>query len=221
MENQKRKSIIIISYRLINVLYGASFGALVFWLGFYILHFVNSSINIPIVWNAFYSIDLVHRFGPYNNGGQDFNLYVAGAKMILYSSSEKLAFLSFGYYSIIILATAFVVSSLRKILKNIYEGELFAKENISLIKWIGTILIVTPIILDLTKYLLVDSLPSTLVVGIKQWNSVSLGYLYKPTLGSIDYLQWFYLAVGGLIIMVLAEVFKYGFHLKQENDLTV
>lgn len=221
MENKKRKPIIVSAYGLMNILYGMSLGTMIFWFGFYLLHFISTSVNIPIVWDVSYNIDLLHKLGPYENRAHDFYVYVAGSYMMLYSNLEKLSFLSFAYYSILIIVTTFVVSSLRKILKNIYDGEPFVKENVLLIRWIGIVLIINPVALDITKRILVDSLPSTVIVGVKQWNSEYVGYFYKPTLSSLDYLQWLYMAVGGLIIIVLAEVFIYGLQLKQENDLTV
>lgn len=221
MENKKRKPIIVIVYGLINVLYGMSLGIIVFWVGFYLIHFFIPSINIPILWDASYQMDFFHKIGPDDNSKFDFYLYVAGSKMMLYSNLEKLTFLSFAYHSIIIFVTTFLISSLKNILKNIYDGNPFFNENILLIRWIGIILIVTPIVLDFTKYMLFSSMPSNLVMEIKQWNAVFLTYVYKPMLTSFNYLQWLYMAVGGLIIIVLAEVFKYGLQLKQENDLTV
>lgn len=221
MENKKSKPIIVIVYGLINVLYGMSLGVIVFWFGFYLIHFFISSINIPILWDASYNIYFWHKIVPADSSKFDFYLYIAGSKMMLYSNLQKLTFLSFAYHSIIIFATTFLVSSLRKILKNIHDGNPFFNENIILIRWIGIILIVTPILLDITKYILFSSMPSTLVMEIKQWNAVFVTYVYKSMLTSFDYLQWSYMAVGGLIIIVLAEVFKYGLQLKQENDLTV
>jgi len=102
---------------------------------------------------------------------------------------------------------------LRKLLKNIYDGNFFAKENKTIMYTLGTLCIIIPFVIKQIQFALMASLPKDLIVdGMK----VIPSHLPSISEGIIN--PYFF---AGMLLIILADVFSEGRKLKEENDLTV
>lgn len=105
---------------------------------------------------------------------------------------------------------------LRKIIKNVHEGEHFIDSNVTNTRIIALLLILVPYIVMLLKNIILSSLPYNLIVREMKVVNVLGGPVNSIVINLFhDYM------LPGLILLVFAEVFKEGKRLKQENDLTV
>ncbi|MBI3124269.1 MAG: DUF2975 domain-containing protein [Ignavibacteriales bacterium] len=110
-------------------------------------------------------------------------------------------------------STTYGVYLLRKLLKNIYDENYFAKENKRIMYMLGTLCIIIPYVIKLIQYAVIASLPKELVVdGMK----VIPSHLKGSSGGIIN--PYFF---AGMLLIILADVFSEGRKLKEENDLTV
>jgi hypothetical protein len=105
---------------------------------------------------------------------------------------------------------------LRKIIKNVHEGNHFVSSNVKNMRIIALIMMIVPHIQVLLQNIFVNSLPQNLIIDGMKVSRVLAGPINIFNFSLIpDYILL------GLIIFVFAEVFKEGENLKQENDLTV
>lgn len=102
---------------------------------------------------------------------------------------------------------------LRKLLKNIYDKNFFAKENKTIMYTLGALCIIIPYVIKMIQYAVITSLPKDLVVdGMKVIPS------HMPGLSGGIINPYFF---AGMLLIILADVFSEGRKLKEENDLTV
>lgn len=115
-------------------------------------------------------------------------------------------FLSQGLYLV-------VINQLRKILDTIKEGIPFANENIRRIRTLGFCLIGAELVRILVGYFFITYLKGTLSVPGARLLYLDFAF----------YWEWLNLGVifAGFIILVIAEVFKIGIHLREEQELTI
>ncbi len=105
---------------------------------------------------------------------------------------------------------------LRKIIKNVHEGNHFASANVKNMRIIALIMMIVPHVQVLLQNIIVNSLPKNLIIDGMKVSKILAGPVNIFSFSLIpDYILL------GLIIFVFAEVFKEGTNLKQENDLTV
>lgn len=111
---------------------------------------------------------------------------------------------------------SFGIYLLRKIIKNVYEGDHFVHANVKNMRIIALLLMIVPHIQVLLQNVIVNSLPPNLIVEGMKVSRILAGPVNIFSFSLIpDYILL------GLIIFVFAEVFKEGKNLKEENDLTV
>lgn len=102
---------------------------------------------------------------------------------------------------------------LRKLLKNIYEKNFFAKENKTIMYTLGALCIIIPHVIRMIKFAVMASLPKDLIVdGMKVIPSTA------PSISEGIINPYFF---AGMLLIILADVFSEGRKLKEENDLTV
>lgn len=105
---------------------------------------------------------------------------------------------------------------LRKIIKNVHEGNHFASSNVKNMRIIALLIMIVPHIQVLLQNIIVNSLPQDLIIDGMKVSRILAGPVNIFSFSLIpDYILL------GLIIFVFAEVFKEGENLKEENDLTV
>ena len=105
---------------------------------------------------------------------------------------------------------------LRKIIKNVHDGNHFVSANVKYTRIIALLMMIVPHIQALLQNIFVNSLPQNLVIDGMKVTRYLAGSINIFSFSLIpDYILL------GLIIFVFAEVFKEGENLKQENDLTV
>ncbi len=102
---------------------------------------------------------------------------------------------------------------LRKLLRNIYEKNFFAKENKTIMYRLGALCIIIPYVIRMIKFAVMASLPKDLIVdGMKVIPS------HSPSISGGIINPYFF---AGMLLIILADVFSEGKKLKEENDLTV
>lgn len=110
-------------------------------------------------------------------------------------------------------STTYGVYLLRKLLKNIYEKNFFAKENKTKMYTLGALCIIIPHVIRTIKFAVMASLPKDLIVdGMKVIPSTA------PSISEGIINPYFF---AGMLLIILADVFSEGRKLKEENDLTV
>ncbi|KAF0151131.1 MAG: hypothetical protein FD143_2236 [Ignavibacteria bacterium] len=102
---------------------------------------------------------------------------------------------------------------LRKLLKNIYEQNYFAKENKNIMYTLGTLCIAIPYIVKQLQFAVAASLPKDIIVdGMKILSA------HHPGIAEAILSPYF---CAGMLLIIFADVFKEGKKIKEENDLTV
>lgn len=102
---------------------------------------------------------------------------------------------------------------LRKLLKNIYEKNFFAKENKTIMYTLGTLCIIIPYVIKMIQYAVMAGLPKDLIV-----DGMKVIPTHAPSLSNGIINPYFF---AGMLLIILADVFSEGRKLKEENDLTV
>lgn len=96
-----------------------------------------------------------------------------------------------------------------KIIKTTLDGNPFVMKNVTLLRIIGLLILLTPVVLNFVYSFYVDSLIKNIKMG-------SLLFSTK-NFGPVEYIGIFV----GLIFAVLQEVFRVGIKIKEETELTV
>ncbi len=125
----------------------------------------------------------------------------------VYNSLLLLGFLlSQGFYLV-------ALNQLRKFLFTITEGTPFVNENARRIRMLGFCLIGAELVRIFYQYFIVTYLKGTVSVPGARVSYVDFGF----------YLDWLNLEIifAGFIILVIAEVFKIGINLREEQELTI
>jgi hypothetical protein len=105
---------------------------------------------------------------------------------------------------------------LRKIIKNVHEGNHFVDVNVKNTRIIALLIMIVPHIQILLENIIVNSLPHNLIINGMKVSRILTGPINIFSLSIVpDYVLL------GLIIFIFAEIFKEGKNLKEENDLTV
>jgi hypothetical protein len=105
---------------------------------------------------------------------------------------------------------------LRKVIKNVHEGNHFASVNVKNMRIIALLFLIVPHIQVLIQNIILSSLPQNLIIEGMKVSRILAGPINIFAFSLIpDYILL------SLIVFVFAEVFKEGENLKQENDLTV
>lgn len=122
--------------------------------------------------------------------------------------------ISFGY-SLLILFTV------RAFVNSLSESSAFVSKNVKRLRLIGILLICIEPLNALQNYLMHSVVDEYFSHTILSSNGIgyTIGYWFGSNTASGSYFSsWI---VAGLIILVIAEVFKQGLILKQEQDLTI
>lgn len=99
----------------------------------------------------------------------------------------------------------------KKLINQVAEGISFQEKSYKRLRYIGGLLLLTPI-LDIVYFFWIESRYAELITH----NAFSI----RTNFSFINDFDW-YALIGGLTFLVLAEVFKEGFSLKQETELTI
>ena len=143
------------------------------------------------------------------------NIFLANnnATVILYNPSIWLVVISYLKFILYEAVFAYLVYTTRKIILTVLDESPFTNLNSKRIRWIGTILVAVPIftsnfssllywtnLLNLESYNKLTGIKSVyLNLNIFDWNAVLFGFLF----------------------IAVAEVFRIGVKMKEEQDLTV
>ncbi|WP_251623720.1 DUF2975 domain-containing protein [Odoribacter lunatus] len=129
---------------------------------------------------------------------------IKGAYSPLYSTlKDLLQTLGVLCYLIIVIILTLILSSIRKSIK---KGNIFSRNNIKLIRTIAILIISSSLLITLGRYL-----------EIQQMTQLLAGTEWKPVWDGINYKE----IILGLIILIIGEIFVFGYDLKEEQKLTI
>jgi len=117
---------------------------------------------------------------------------------------------------LILSSMSYGIFLLRKIIKNVYEGNHFDITNVKNMRLIALLMIIVPHVQVLLQNIIIAVMPKGLIIDGMKVSTVLAGPInIFPESVMPEYILF------GLIVFVFAEVFKEGKHLKEENELTV
>jgi hypothetical protein len=110
--------------------------------------------------------------------------------------------------------------TLRKFVLSLKSKEAFTIQNIRRLRILGLLLLlIEPLSWAVRYFSKMWMHEYFLLQTVDHSTAYGIGYKLGFALGSGDFVwNWIF---AGLLVLVIAEVFKHGLHLKQENDLTV
>lgn len=180
---------------------------LIVWTGLFLYSVLFFKELMPIMWGLSANLNL-QTLGVAKKLTENIWLGSAESSIIVFNPSFGLALYSYLYMAIIAGAFTYVILITRKIISSVLEGNPFKKINGVRLRIIGIILIALPIVLQIASHIVLNSIR---IVGSKGVNSFSSSY---GTYASVGF-------VFGLLLLVIAEVFRVGVMMKEEQDLTV
>ncbi|MEW6195362.1 MAG: DUF2975 domain-containing protein [Bacteroidota bacterium] len=124
--------------------------------------------------------------------------------------------LAFLYSSIFSLTVLYILYQLISIFKKSNQGFPFTLVIVKSIKRIGIAIICAPIVLIFLEALLVLN---TIIKSKFYYGYID--YFLSPHIILRLFFEWLYYGIIGLFFLFMAEVFRRGLELQQENDLTV
>lgn len=111
-----------------------------------------------------------------------------------------------------------LVYQLMKILGSVRVNEVFSMKNIKRIRIIGSVFLISPLLLRAKEILFTQAVADSLEISGFGIFPIDRGFWVFPKIISLDVIFGFMVM---LFIFILAQIFAYGFKLKSENDLTV
>jgi len=105
---------------------------------------------------------------------------------------------------------------LRRIIKNVFNGNHFAEVNVRYTRIIALLVILVPHVITIMRNTLFSALPQKLII-----NGMEIYRMIYAPVQIFNFVIMPGIILTGLIVLVLAEIFKEGGAIKQENDLTV
>jgi len=131
----------------------------------------------------------------------------AVGKLVFGSTNVSLLFLYFGVLLVWFGAALAIIYELRQVFRTLVDGEPFVRANAVRIHLIGMVIILMEIV-----RLVILTLFSVFVRDNFSVEGVTLGLAPRPDLGVI---------LVGLVVLVIASVFRQGTELREEQELTV
>ncbi len=117
---------------------------------------------------------------------------------------------------LIMVSICYGIYLLRKILKRVYNGDHFAIENVRNTRMLAYLIIIVPHIQVIMQNIALSTLPPKLVLDGMEVNRMNLGLIQIFNFVILPQ----YILIGAFVF-IIAEIFKVGSSLKEENDLTV
>ena len=143
------------------------------------------------------------------------NIFLANndATLLLHNPSVWLVVISYLKFILYEAVFAYLVYTTRKIILTVLDESPFTNLNSKRIRWIGTILVAVPIFTSILSSLLYW----TNLLNLESYNKLTG---IKSVYLNLNIFDWNAVLFGFLFIAV-AEVFRIGVKMKEEQDLTV
>lgn len=211
-DSQKPKKSFI-AYSILSIGFGMSLSATILSLVLPII-FIVSNAEMPTFFDLAVRMDPASSTGILANG--DYSVSGLYGNLTIFNPSTLVCIMSVLIPVIVSGSFSYGIFLFRKVIKNVYEGNHFLKENANYIRIIALMVIIVPHVNLLLKNLIVDSLPTNLVLNGFELSKVFVG---PVNMFSFSIVPEYILL--GLLLFIFADVFKVGNRLKEENDLTV
>lgn len=184
------------------------------------------SVILPIVFAISHTempgwFDIMVRLEPIAKSASsvvnnDYSIGGIEGRLIILSHTELVIILNNLVPILIFGSWTYGIYLLRKIIKNVHQGDHFVSANVKNMRIIALLIMLVPHVQVLLQNIIVKSLPQNLIIEGMRVSRISAGPVNIFSFSLIpDYILL------GFIIFVFAEVFKEGKNLKEENDLTV
>ncbi len=184
------------------------------------------SVILPIVFAISHTempgwFDIMVRLEPIAKSASsvvnnDYSIGGIEGRLIILSHTELVIILNNLVPILIFGSWTYGIYLLRKIIKNVHQGDHFVSANVKNMRIIALLIMLVPHVQVLLQNIIVNSLPQNLIIEGMRVSRISAGPVNIFSFSLIpDYILL------GFIIFVFAEVFKEGKNLKEENDLTV
>ncbi len=184
------------------------------------------SVILPIVFAISHTempgwFDIMVRLEPIAKSASsvvnnDYSIGGIEGRLIILSHTELVIILNNLVPILIFGSWTYGIYLLRKIIKNVHQGDHFVSANVKNMRIIALLIMLVPHVQVLLQNIIVNSLPQNLIIEGMRVSRISARPVNIFSFSLIpDYILL------GFIIFVFAEVFKEGKNLKEENDLTV
>ncbi len=184
------------------------------------------SVILPIVFAISHTempgwFDIMVRLEPIAKSASsvvnnDYSIGGIEGRLIILSHTELVIILNNLVPILIFGSWTYGIYLLRKIIKNVHQGDHFVSANVKNMRIIALLIMLVPHVQVLLQNIIVNSLPQNLIIEGMRVSRISAG---PVNIFSFSLIPNYILL--GFIIFVFAEVFKEGKNLKEENDLTV
>jgi hypothetical protein len=199
-------------YSGLSVFWGGTLGLSALYVVFLILILFKIT-PMPLDYGLNVRLEPIVKINEINNG---YSLVNLEGKLICFDPGLGISVL-LGLIPVLVwTSVSYAVFLLRKILKNVYNGNHFNSENIKYTKILAYLIIIVPHIIVIMQNIALSTLPQKLSI-----HSMEVKKLVSGPIQIFNFVVLPHYILLGAVIYVFAEVFKVGNVLKQENDLTV
>jgi hypothetical protein len=131
----------------------------------------------------------------------------ASGKLVFGSANGSLLIAYFGLVIVWLGAALLIIHQLRSVFRTLVAGQPFVRANAKSIRLIGAVVIA----MEIARFFLLLA-QSAFLRGSFTFEGLTLSVVPRPNLGAILF---------GLVVLVIAEVFRQGSELREEQELTV
>lgn len=140
-------------------------------------------------------------------GVENARIRQAGGKLVFESTKGSLLLAYFGLVVVLLGAALAIIHQLRLVFRTLVDGQPFVGANATRIRVIGIVVIA----MEIARFFLLLA-QSAFLRDSFTFEGLTLSAFPRPNLGVI---------LVGLVILVIAEVFRQGSELREEQELTV
>ena len=214
METRKLKNTTYLAYCGMNIVLGASITAVMLYLILTIYSVLTGTELIGTMGLTVKLIPQAPNSMVLTNEGIAFNKVYA--EMQILKKSKSIFWLADILPILELVTWTLVIYFLRKVVKNVYERNHFVSENLKSMRRIAYIVMIIPHVIIYLENTLISSLPQSIVI-----NGMKVGKILHGIINIFNFSLSHVYILAGLLILMLAEVFKAGKVIQQKNDLTV
>ena len=217
MKAQKRKFSSVTAYSLLSILFGSSLLLTAFSVFLPILFFFKGEsmptwFDLKVGLNPIVN-DTILKTSQAENG---FAINGIAGSLTIFHPTILVSILSNLIPLLIWGSISYGGYLLRKIIKNVYNGNHFAVDNVRNTRIIAFFVILVPHIVTILQNMVLSTLPQKLII-----NGMEVHRMVSTPIQIFNFAILPQVLLAGLILFVFAEIFKEGEIIKQENDLTV
>jgi hypothetical protein len=215
MKTGFRNSSTFIAYSFLSVAFGASFCISIVWVGI-LFWVIVTGTEMPAWYSLTVKLNAVLVNPSSNRFATGFTLGDVYGNLVVLHPTRFISFLSNLIPVMLYGSICYGIFLLRKIIKNVDNGNHFAYKNVKHTRIIGWLIMLVPHIVILTKNVIFNIIPNKTII-----NGLQIERTVNGPIQIFNFALLPEIIFAGLLVFIFAEVFKAGKTLKEENDLTV